>query len=80
MWSGYLDKPDWVTLKRQVAAAGGDFVPAHASGHIYVEDLKKLVAALNAKAVIPIHTFEPGTFREMFPNAVPLADGQAYTA
>ncbi len=79
MWAGYLDKPDWVTLKQQVAAAGGAVIPAHASGHIHVEDLKKLVSGLNAKAVVPIHTFEPGMFREMFPNAVPLADGQAYT-
>jgi ribonuclease J len=53
-------------------------VPAHASGHIYVADLVELVQALNAKAVIPIHTSEPQLFRDHFPNTVLLADGESY--
>jgi ribonuclease J len=77
-WKGYLANPDWVELQRQVADASGDFVPAHASGHIYVADLVELVKALNAKAVIPIHTFEPQLFCGHFPNTVLTSDGQQY--
>lgn len=77
-WPGYLKNPDWVELQRQVSAARGDFIPAHASGHIYVPDLVELVNALNTKTVIPIHTFEPQMFRDHFPNTVLLSDGNPY--
>lgn len=77
-WAGYLKNPDWVELRDQVNETGGDFIPAHASGHIYVADLIELVMALNAKAVIPVHTFEPKMFRDHFPNTWLLADGEAY--
>ena len=49
---------------------------AHASGHIYEDDLVDLVRSLNPKRVIPIHTFEPGGFLRHFPNATPLSDGE----
>ena len=63
-------------LQRQVKESGGDFIPAHASGHIYMSDLRELVTTLNPKTVIPIHTFEPEMFRDYFPNTVLLMDGQ----
>jgi len=77
-WAGYLKNPDWVELQRQIAEAGGDFIPAHASGHIYTNDLRDLVTALNPKAVIPIHTFEPQLFRNLFPNTILVSDGVPY--
>jgi len=77
-WKGYLKNPDWVELQRQVAEAGGDFIPAHASGHIYTSDLRELVTALNPKTIIPIHTFEPAMFGEFFPNVQVLRDGEPF--
>lgn len=77
-WAGYLKNPDWVELQRRVAETGGDFVRAHASGHIYVADLVELVKALNAKAVVPVHTFEPQLFPGYFPNTLLASDGQQY--
>ena len=74
-WPGYLVKPDWVELQQQVSDCGGDFIRAHASGHIYVADLVELVTALNAKTVVPIHTFEPHLFHTHFPNVTRLVDG-----
>lgn len=78
-WKGYLANPDWVELQKQVADANGDFVPAHASGHIYLADLIKLVGDLDPKVVIPIHTFEPARFHHHFANAVLLTDGEPYS-
>ena len=75
-WKGYLDKPDWKELQEKLAVVGGDFVPAHASGHIYEDDLVDLVKRINPKRVIPIHTFEPQGFEKHFPNATPLRDGE----
>ncbi len=77
-WAGYLKNPDWVALRRHVAEVGGDFIPAHASGHIYTSDLRELVNALNPKIVIPIHTFEPGMFGEFFPRTQLLRDGDPF--
>jgi ribonuclease J len=77
-WKGYLTNPDWLELRRHVAEAGGDFILAHASGHIYTRDLRDLVTALNPKAVIPIHTFEPALFGEFAPAVQLLRDGQSF--
>jgi ribonuclease J len=74
-WAGYLNNPDWVELQRQVSDRGGDFIRAHASGHIYIADFVGLVTALNARTVIPIHTFEPQLFHSHFPNVTRLDDG-----
>ncbi len=74
-WPGYLKNPDWIELQQAVRHAGGDFIPAHASGHIYTHDLWELVTALNAKTVIPIHTFEPESFRSQIPKTIVLRDG-----
>lgn len=78
-WEGYLKNPDWVELQRQVAGAGGEFIPAHASGHIYTSDLRDLVTALNPKTVIPIHTFEPDEFARSIPGALRVEDGERVT-
>jgi ribonuclease J len=77
-WKGYLSKPDWVDLKDQIANVGGDFIPVHVSGHIYIADLIEFVKAVNARTVIPIHSFEPQMFREHFANVQQLSDGELF--
>jgi ribonuclease J len=77
-WKGYLGKPDWVELQRRVNEAGGDFIPAHASGHVYTSDLRELVNALNPKAVVPIHTFEPQLFVDFGPKTHLPRDGEPF--
>lgn len=77
-WAGYLIRQDWIGLQEAVKAAGGDFIPAHASGHIYIADLIELVNAINARTVIPIHTFEPQEFQRHFDNVHLLSDGSPW--
>ena len=65
-WHGYLGKPDWMAVQDQVDEIGGDFIKAHTSGHIYVEDIIKFVTQIDAKKVIPIHTFKAEAFTDYF--------------
>jgi ribonuclease J len=74
-WHGYLEKPDWLEVQQHLETVNGTFIKAHTSGHIYVEDIAKFVNGINAKTVIPIHTFEPEKFQELFSNAKQLSDG-----
>lgn len=78
-WKGYLEKPDWVKLQLDVKAVGGDFLPAHASGHMYVDDIVDLIRGIRPKHVVPIHTFEPTAFLNHFENVRVLEDGQSFT-
>ncbi len=77
-WKGYLTRPDWIELQEKIVEAGGDFIPSHASGHIYVADLVEFVTAIHPKTVIPIHTFEPRMFCQHFHNTCLLPDGQDF--
>ena len=77
-WQGYLNKPDWVELQKQVAHVEGDFIRAHVSGHAYVADIIAFVNSVNARTVIPIHTFEPQMYQDHFPNVTMLSDGISF--
>ena len=75
-WSGYLDHPSWVRVRRCVESAGGQFIEAHTSGHIFADDIIDFVEAIKPRRIVPIHTFEPERFRAVFPTAVTLQDGE----
>jgi len=75
-WQGYLKRADWVELQAHLDEIEGDFVPAHTSGHIYIDDLVKLVNDIDPKMVVPIHTFEPELFHRHFNNVRVLDDGE----
>jgi ribonuclease J len=77
-WPGYLNKPDWVELQKQVAQVEGDFIRAHVSGHAYVADIISFVNSVNARTVIPIHTFEPQMYQDHFSNVTMLSDGMPF--
>ncbi|MFN4259513.1 MAG: MBL fold metallo-hydrolase [Gemmataceae bacterium] len=77
-WKGYLAKQDWVDLRNLIAHVNGDFIPAHVSGHAYVADIISFVNSVNARTVIPIHTFEPQLYQEHFPNVTMLSDGVSF--
>lgn len=75
-WTGYLDRPDWQPVKEALACVNGDLIEAHTSGHIFYDDIVDLVNQINAKSVIPIHTFEPEKFSAISPSVKLLADGE----
>ena len=81
-WLGYLDGDETQYGASQVNRLRDDprvnFVYAHTTGHALLEDLKRLVASLEPKHIIPIHTDCPGQFADHFENVKVCEDKQEY--
>jgi len=73
MWHGYLERSN---LGQFLDSNGIPITEIHTSGHAYVSQLKILVDALKPRWIIPIHTFYPEKYSEMFPNVIRLQDGE----
>ncbi|WP_186007598.1 MBL fold metallo-hydrolase [Dehalogenimonas alkenigignens] len=73
MWHGYLEKTD---LRNFLAAKEIDLIEVHTSGHAYVRHLKSLVEALKPAHVVPVHTFHPEQYAQLFANVTELEDGE----
>jgi ribonuclease J len=73
MWHGYLERTDLVQF---LESHNIELLEIHTSGHAYVEDLKKLANALAPRFVVPIHTFHPDQYDNIYKNIVQLDDGQ----
>src|SRR3546814_8226749 len=61
---------DWIEAHRI------PMVSIHTSGHASVSDLKRLVAAVDPRHLIPIHTFEREAYAERFGRATVLDAGE----
>jgi len=76
MWQGYLEKKS--DVKNFCSKYNIGMKSIHTSGHAYLEDLKRLVKALNPSVLIPVHTLAGDSFSKYFPNVVRLDDGTTY--
>jgi len=76
LWAGYLSRPDGVRLQQWLAVQGIDLEVVHASGHAPVQDLQRLAAAIDARAVVPIHTGRPDLYESLFENVQRHDDGE----
>ena len=75
-WAGYLADGAGERFKSDCESRGIPFEVIHTSGHASVGDLKRLAAAVNPRALVPIHTFEADRFPSLFENVVLRQDGQ----
>jgi Predicted hydrolase of the metallo-beta-lactamase superfamily len=75
MWHGYLERTD---LAQFLKSHDIELIEIHTSGHAYVEDLKKLADAMNPHCLIPIHTFYPDQYGDIYKKIVQLNDSQTY--
>jgi ribonuclease J len=73
MWHGYLERSD---LREFLDANDIPLTEVHTSGHAYIPELRKLVDALKPRWIIPIHTFYPEKFSDLFANVIQVQDGQ----
>jgi len=74
MWEGYLTKE----LKNTCAQNGIEIKQIHTSGHATINDLKQFTKALKPKILIPIHTFEPQKYRQIYKDVKMLNDGEEF--
>ena len=72
-WRGYLDKPceglEWCR------AAGAEIAHLHTSGHASSADLRAFAAAMNARAIVPVHGTNWDTQSKGFEAIKRMVDG-----
>lgn len=76
MWPGYLREATGATLLRFFDEHSIPMVTHHASGHAFVEDLRRLVDSIAPQRVVPIHSFAGDRFGDLFPRVDRKLDGE----
>jgi ribonuclease J len=76
LWEGYLKQTSGLELQAWADAHGVPLQPLHTSGHASPADLKRFAAGLNPKVVVPIHTFMPEAYGELFTRVEKHEDGE----
>lgn len=75
MWEGYLKHESTQAARIWLEDNNIPLQVIHTSGHASVADLKRFAAALSARRLVPIHSFETGRFAEFFDNVDQQRDG-----
>jgi ribonuclease J len=77
MWPGYFERSNSLQrLKSFLWESGVRYEYLHTSGHAPVDDLKAFVNTLSPKTVIPIHSFHPEKYPDLFENVKMVNDGE----
>jgi ribonuclease J len=76
MWEGYLKEDSGIRLMAWLDAHQISFMHAHTSGHAGPADLKRFAEALNPKVLVPIHSFQPESYGELFSRVEAHGDGE----
>jgi ribonuclease J len=76
MWEGYrADRPQ-IALERFLEERGFTVESLHTSGHASVQDLQRVISALDPVRVVPIHGTTPEGFLALSDKVVLAEDGQ----
>jgi len=75
LWEGYKKKNSFRSVETFLKRNRIALESAHTSGHAGFDDLKRLVTALKPKVLVPIHTFQPRRYTEMWPSVEIVKDG-----
>lgn len=75
-WEGYWDQSAYDMVKDWLERYSIPKLSIHTSGHASPSELKKLVKALSPRKVVPIHSFFPEKYPELFPNVEAHNDGE----
>ncbi len=76
MWQGYMEAPSYQPVRTWLENHNIPVYHVHTSGHASPSDLKRFIMTMNADRVLPVHTFNPDKFSELFGNVVPAQDGE----
>jgi ribonuclease J len=75
-WEGYWETGVYDNLRAWIESHRIPRTSVHTSGHASPRDLKAFVRAIDPGRVVPIHSFRPDLYPEMFDNVEPHADGE----
>lgn len=75
-WSGYLDDPSTAEVRSWLLQSGIPIHRIHTSGHASVPDLKRFAKAIDARMLVPIHSFATQRFGRLFKRVRRKSDGQ----
>lgn len=78
MYEGYRQEPSFVKVQAFLDRNGIAIESAHTSGHACFDDLKRMAEALKPQRLIPIHTFQPERYAELWPAVHTLNDGEEF--
>jgi ribonuclease J len=80
LWEGYLKGESFFPFLNWLNCHRIAMSQLHTSGHASISDLQRLARAINARTVVPIHSFEPGRFPEFFDKVEIKKDGMWWDA
>ena len=78
LWEGYKKEKSFRSVETFLKRNQLALESAHTSGHAGFDDLKRLVTALKPKVLVPIHTFQPSRYAEMWSSVEILEDGMSF--
>lgn len=76
MWHGYLEDKQSKRFQDFMRTRNMNLIHLHTGGHADIETLKKVVDRVKPRVIIPIHTFCPEKYREVFSNVQIASDGE----
>ncbi len=76
LWEGYLKQKSGLDLQAWADAHNVPLQLLHTSGHASPADLGRFVKALDPKVLVPMHTFQPERYVELFPRVEAHGDGE----
>jgi ribonuclease J len=77
-WEGYRKRKDFDEVNVFLKRHGIKEQHIHTSGHASPADLQKFAKALKPGKLVPIHTFEPERYKELFENVEIHKDGEPW--
>lgn len=75
-WEGYWERGAYDMVKDWLEKHTIPKISIHTSGHASPVDLKQFASAINPRKVVPIHSFRPERYSELFSNVQPYDDGE----
>ena len=75
-WEGYWEQGAYDRVKNWLVRHSIQKHSIHTSGHASPADLKRMVSAIDPHKVVPIHSFFPDKYPELFPNVEAHNDGE----
>lgn len=79
LWSGYLKEPSGGRLQSWLSERGIPLSIVHSSGHANAVDLQRFAFAVNAREVVPVHTWHPEQYCQYFNSVRMRANGEWWT-